>query len=223
MAEKVVIFGTTEMAMMCHLFFTHDSPYEVAGFTSERDFIKEATCCSLPVVPFEDIERVYPPDEFRMFVAMFYGKVNKNRSEKYQQAKDKGYQLINYISSKATIWPGIKIGDNCLISDNVIIHPFSEIGNNNVLGPACFLSHHVIVKDHCYLCPHAAILGGVTIEPYCFIGTNATIRDDVTISQGCVIGAGALILHNTEEGQVYKGRGAELLSRQSHELHPGLK
>jgi len=30
--EKVVIFGTEELAQVAHFYLTHDSPYEVVAF-----------------------------------------------------------------------------------------------------------------------------------------------------------------------------------------------
>src|SRR3954452_25236433 len=112
---KVVLFGNGQMTSMIHFYFTHDSPFEVAAFTVDAEHIKEKTLLGLPVVPFEDLERAYPPGEFDMSIPISYRNVNQLRAEKYQLAKAKGYRLINYISSKAITWPGLVIGDNCTI------------------------------------------------------------------------------------------------------------
>lgn len=203
--EKVVIFGTTEMATLSHFYFTHDSPYEVAAFTVDRDFLKEETLCGLPVVPFEDIESLYPASQFKMFVAIFFGRVNRTRAEKYFQAKEKGYELISYISSKAITWPGLEMGDNCFINEGAICQPFARIGNNVMIRAGSIIGHHSIIGDHCFIAAHAVVLGGVTVEPYCFLGANSTIRDSITIARECVVGAGALILKNTQEKGIYRG------------------
>jgi sugar O-acyltransferase (sialic acid O-acetyltransferase NeuD family) len=216
--ERIIIFGATELAEMSHFYLTHDSPYEVVASTVDQDYLKEETLCGLPVVPFEDIESIYPPGEYKMFVAIWFGRVNRTRSEKYDQAKAKGYELISWISSKAVTWPGLVVGDNCFIKENNVIEPFTEIGNNVFIAPGSMIGHHAIIKDHCFLAAHTVVLGGVTVEPYCFLGANSTIRNDVTVARGCVIGAGALILEDTQEGGVYKGRPAELLPMPSYEL-----
>ena len=36
-----------------------------------------------------------------MFVAVSYSAVNKVRADKYAEAKQKGYELISYVNSKA--------------------------------------------------------------------------------------------------------------------------
>ena len=140
------------------------------------------------------------------------------RAEKYYQAKAKGYELINYISSKAITWPGLVIGDNCFIQENGRCGPFSVIGSNVVIMVNATVGDHAIIKDHCHLAGHAAVLSNVTIEEYCFIGANSTIRNNVTIARECVIGAGALILENTQTNGVYKGNPAVLIPKRSDEL-----
>jgi sugar O-acyltransferase (sialic acid O-acetyltransferase NeuD family) len=216
--EHLVIFGATELAEMSHFYLTHDSPYEVSAFTVDRDYIKEETLNGLPVVPFEEIESTYPPGDYKMLVAIWYGRVNKTRAEKYYQVKAKGYELISYISSKAITWPGLVVGDNCLVFENTVCHLFAQIGNNVIIRSSCEIGHHSIIKDHCYVAPRAVVLGGVTVEPYCFIGANSTIRNDITIASECVVGAGALVLEDTEEKCVYKGNPAVLLPKKSDEL-----
>jgi sugar O-acyltransferase (sialic acid O-acetyltransferase NeuD family) len=214
---KVVIFGTTEMATMSHFYLTHDSPYEVAAFTVDRDFMKEETLFGLPVVPFEDIESLYPPGDYKMFVAILFGRVNKTRAEKYFQAKAKGYDLISYVSSKAITWPGLAVGDNCFISPGSVVDPFVTIGNDVIIAGS-LIGHHCTVKDHCFLATHSVLLGRAIIEPYCFLGANSTIRHNIVIGRECIIGAGATITKSTRERAVYIDKPAELLPRPSNEL-----
>jgi sugar O-acyltransferase (sialic acid O-acetyltransferase NeuD family) len=144
--------------------------------------------------------------------------VNKLRAEKYYEAKAKGYQLISYVSSKATTWPGLVIGENSFIYENTVIKPFAEIGNNVIIEAGCAIGHHTIIKDHCFLGPHTAILGEVTVEPYCVFGANSTVRETITIAIECIIGAGAVITRNTREQSVYLGKPAELLPGSSSDL-----
>jgi sugar O-acyltransferase (sialic acid O-acetyltransferase NeuD family) len=218
MGNKVVIFGTTEAAMMSHFFLSHDSPYEIIAFTVDRDFIKEKMMCGLPVVPFEDVESIYPPADYGMHVAIMFGRVNRTRAEKYSQAKEKGYELVSYVSSKAYTWPGLEVGDNCVITENCVISPFVKIGNNVVITPGCTIGHHSVINDHCFLGAHVVVLGRVTVEPHCFIGANSTIRDGIVIARECIIGAGALITKDTIERGVYINKPAELLPKRSNEL-----
>ena len=218
--QKVVIFGTTKTAVRNHFYLTHDSPYQVTAFTVDRSYIKEDRFCGLPVVPFEEIECIYPPDDYRMFISILASRVNRTRAEKYQQAKAKGYELISYISSKATTWPGMTVGDNCFIGEGTICtpFPFPKIGNDVIIMAGVFIGHDSIIQEHCFIASHAVILGGVTVEPYCCIGANATIVGGVTVARECVIGAGAVIHEKTREKGVYRVDPPSLLPLPSDKL-----
>jgi len=167
------------------------------------------TFCDLPLVPFENIEKEFSPDEFKMFIPLSYKSVNRIRAQKYYEAKEKGYSLTSFVSTKAMIFKeGTTIGDNCFIFENNVIQPFTTIGNNVIIWSGNHIGHHSHIEDHCFLASHIVVSGGVTIEPYCFIGVNATIRDHVTVGAESVIGAGALIVKDTKPKSVYKGSPA---------------
>lgn len=219
--KRVVLFGTGAMASDAYVYLTHDSPYEIAAFAVDQDEIREDRLFDLPVVPFEDIQSLYPPDEYKMHIAVGYFRLNRLRAERYQQAKTMGYELISYVSSKATAWPGCVIGENCFIDAYSVVSPSAKIGNNVLVGTRCTIPHSTTIKDHCYLSGGVGLSGYVTVEPYCYIGTGAIVRNNVTIARECVIGAGALILEDTEEKGVYMGKQAELLPITSDRLPLG--
>ena len=116
--EKIIIFGTSAFAQVAYVYFMKDSPYEVIAFTVHSKHIKEKELFGLPVIPFEDVESVYPPDKYKMFIAVGYRNLNKLRAKIYYEAKEKGYELVTYINSKAIYWDEIEIGDNCFIFEN---------------------------------------------------------------------------------------------------------
>ena len=216
--KKVVVFGTSYFARLVHVYLTKDSPYEVAAFTLNKEYLTEKKFRGLDVVPFEELGNLYPPDEYSMFVAIGYKRVNKARAEVYQTCKDKGYVLITYINSKATLWGENEIGDNCFIFENNVIQPFVNIGNNCIIWSGNHIGHDTTIGDHCFIASHAVISGNVTVGPYCFIGVNSTFRDAVKVAPECVIGAGAMILKDTQEQGVYAAKNTEIHPISSSEL-----
>ena len=220
--QKVILFGNGQMASMICFYLRHDSPFEVTAFTVDGEHIKEDALLGLPVVPFEEIEHRYPPRDFEMSIPISYRKVNQLRAEKYHAAKAKGYRLVNYISSKATTWPGLVIGDNCIILEGCIVQPSAQIGNDVIMGCNSLVGHDCVIGDHCFLAPGTVTLGYVRVGPHCFLGANSTIRDGITVAADCLIGAGVNISRNTEEKQVFIGAVAEPLSKRSDELREWL-
>lgn len=216
--KKVVIFGTGYFGKLVNLYLTKDSSYEVVGFTINQEYILDKTFRGKSVVAFEEIERLYPPDKYAMFVAIGYKRVNKSRAEIYNLCKGKGYELITYINSKAILWGENEIGDNCFIFENNVIQPFVKIGNDVILWSGNHIGHDSTIDDHCFIASHAVISGNVTIGPYCFIGVNATIRDGIKVAPECVIGAGAVILKDTVDKGVYAERDTKALGIMSCDL-----
>ena len=205
---KVVIFGNSEIAEIAYFYLQHDSDHEIAGFTVDTVYLKEDSFHTLPVVPYETLEKYYSPIEYKLFIPISYKKVNKLRAEHYYNAKKRGYSFISYISSKATYY-GTPVGENCFIFENNVIQPFTSIGNNCILWSGNHIGHHSVIKDHCFLASHVVVSGAVTVGEYTFIDVNSTIRDNVTIGKANVIGAGSVILNNTENQAVYSPRGTE--------------
>jgi sugar O-acyltransferase (sialic acid O-acetyltransferase NeuD family) len=209
MTGRLVIFGDGEIAQIAHAYFSDDSDYEVIAFTVDGAYLKQPTFCGLPVVPFEVAPEKYPPSENTMFVALSYSKLNALRREKYEAAKASGYRLATYVSSRASILNGGRIGDNCFVFEDNTIQPFATIGDNVTLWSGNHIGHHSTIGSHTFIASHAVVSGGVKIGEHCFIGVNATLRDHVTIGDRCVIGAGALILADAEPEGVYLGQATE--------------
>ena len=199
---KVIIFGNTDWAEVIYFYLKHDSDHEVVGFTVDEDRITSDSFQQLPVVSYQKLEQFFSPLEYKLFIPISYQKLNKLRAEKYADAKERGYQFISYISSKA-IYYGTPVGENCCILENNIIQPHTVIGNNCIIAQRNNIGHHCVIDDHCFITSDAVIGGGTVIGAYTFVGLNATIRNYIKIGKENIIGAGAMILSNTEDRAVY--------------------
>lgn len=216
--EKVILFGNGKFASMNHFYLQSDSPYEVVAFTVDRAYLNDDHSLDLPIIPFEEIEASFPPSGYKMAIPLGLQNVNQLRAQKYQQARQKGYQLITYISSRAITHPGLEIGENCFVFENVVLKPYCHIGSDVIIEAGSVVGHHVTIGDHCFLGPNSVILGNARVESYCVIGANATVRDGITIGRGSIVGAGALVTHNAREKSIHLGRPAEILPQDSDEL-----
>ena len=206
---KVIIFGIQDFAELAQYYLENDSEHEVVAFSVHQQYIPEPPFFhGLPIVAFEAVEKEYAPGDFQFFAPMAPQEMNRLRESIYNAIKAKGYKLISYVSSKATIFHN-PIGDNCFILENNTIQPFTTIGNNVVLWSGNHIGHHSIIRDHTFIASHIVVSGGVDIGEQCFIGVNATLRDHIQIGDRCVIGAGVLLLANAEADGLYKGTATE--------------
>src|SRR5215510_2310184 len=118
---KLIIFGAGDIERLAHYYFTRDSEHEVVAFTVDEKYKESDVFLNQPLVAFEGVSNHYPPAEFKMFVALSYARMNKIREEKYRQAKEAGYELVSYVSSRCSFLTENPIGDNCFIlEDNTI-------------------------------------------------------------------------------------------------------
>lgn len=217
---KVVVFGVLDTAELAHYYLENDSEHEVVAFTVSEAFLTETTFRGLPVVPFEEVSAHYPPSEYKLFAPMTAKKMNRLREHIYNAGKDKGYDFISYISSKATVCDN-EIGENCFILEDNTIQPFTKIGNNVILWSGNHIGHHGVIKDHVFFTSHVVMSGHCLIESHCFFGVNATLRDYSIIAQGTLLAMGAcLTTKETEAWGVYVGNPAKKLENKiSHEIY----
>ncbi len=205
---KVIIFGIQDFAELAHYYLTNDSEHEVVAFSVSKEYLSESPLFhELPVVAFDEIEKIFPPSAFSFFAPMAPNKMNRVRETVYKQIKEKGYNLISYISSKATVFNN-KIGDNCFILEDNTLQPFTNIGNNVVLWSGNHIGHHGEIKDHVTFTSQVVLSGHCLVESYCTFGVNATIRDGLTIAEGTFVAMGACITKNTDAWSFYKGNPA---------------
>ncbi len=207
--RKLVIVGDGEFAGIAHEYFTHDSPYEVAGFAVERPYRKQDEYCGLPVVDFEEIDGRFPPQAHDAHVAITYTQLNRVRARLYEAVKAKGFRAANYVSSRAFVWRNVELGDNVFIFEHNVIQHHASIGSDVVLWSGNHIGHRCVIEPHCYISSHVVVSGYCRVGAYSFIGVNSTLADRVVVARDCFIGAGCLILKDTEPGKVYRAPPAE--------------
>ena len=101
--RNLVIIGDSAFAEIAYEYFSYDSDYEVVGFSVEQDYLQRENLFGLPIVPFESVETYFSPEEHDVFAALAYTQLNRLRTKLSSAAKQKGYKLASYISSKAFV------------------------------------------------------------------------------------------------------------------------
>ena len=215
--KKAIVFGTGSFAEIVYFYLMNDSEYDVVAFSTSNEDIKYDKKFDLPIVLFRDVHNQYNPKEYEMYIAVGYSNLNKFRTKFYNEAKKKGYKLLSYISTKATVLTS-HIGDNCFILEDNTLQPFLKIGNNVVVWSGNHLGHHSIIEDNCFISSHAIISGHCRVKQYTFIGVNATIKDNIIIEKENIIGAGSLILKNTKVKEVYVAEKTRVFPKTSDKM-----
>lgn len=144
--------------------------------------------------------------------------MNRERERVFNEIRAKGYRMISYVSSKATLFDN-EIGENCFILENNTLQPFSRVGNNVVLWSGNHIGHHSHIHDHVTFTSHVVMSGHCDIGAYSFLGVNSTLRDGIRIAEGSFITMAAAVMKNTEPWSVYKGNPAVKLAMPSSQMN----
>lgn len=208
--RKLIIFGADDFAQLAKFYFEKDSDYEVCAFVVDKEYQTTETLFHLPIVSSEQVEELFSPEEYDMFIAIAYTHLNETREAKYLDFKRRGYRFATYISSKATCWyEGNEFGENVFIFEDNTIQPYVQIGSNTILWSGNHIGHHAIIGEHVFITSHVVLSGRTVVGNNSFIGVNATINDHVCIGSHSIIGSGALITRDTEDGSIYKAKWTE--------------
>lgn len=216
--RNVVIFGMGQVAEVMHYYLTEEGGRNVAAFAVDREHRSADSLFGTPVVDFEEIERLYPPETHEMFVAISFRGVNRLRTAKVAACQAKGYILTSHVSPRAMVWPGLVVHPNTMIMEANVIQPHVKIGKNVTLWSGNHVGHHTIIEDNCFIASHAVISGACTIGAGSFIGVNATLRDGISLGAECVVGAGALVLASAPDHSVFIGEATPVAKVPSHRL-----
>lgn len=200
--RPLIIFGTGNVADIIGAYFEHHFN-NVVAYTVSSSCINSEYFRKHKVIPFEGIEKKYPPDTYDMFIAIGYNKLNHIRAKFYNEAKNKGYHLVNYVDKLAYMDPTVEIGDNVFIFEFNNIQYKSRIGSNIILWSSNHIGHETVIRNHVYIASHVVISGFCDIGEYSFVGVNATFADEVKLGKNCLVGAGAYIAKNTKDAQIF--------------------
>ena len=200
MKKGLIIFGIGKIAEVVYYFAKEECNFDVVAFCVDKEYIQANTFKGLPLVPFEQVKEYYPPERYDVFVAVGYQDLNRLREKKCIEAINKGYQLVNVISSG--IPRDLKFGWNCFIMPPAIIHPCIKIGNNVFIWSGAMVGHHSIINDHCWLTSCCNVSGNVQIGANTFLAVNATIGHSVRIGKNCFLGANTLVTKDLEDEKV---------------------
>ena len=216
--RPVVIFGTLRSAALARYCLAQDTSLRVVAFTVDAAYAKGPEHEGLPLVPFEALESRYRPGDCRLLIPMGYQGLNGVRRARYESAKARGYGFASYVSSRASVWPDLVVGDNVLIYEHAIVQPFCRVGSNCIIRSGAHVSHHCEVGDHAFVAAEAAMGGGTSIGEQAFIGLAAVLRDDIRIAPRSFVGAGAVVVADTEPDGAYLGNPARRLDKTALEM-----
>lgn len=207
--NKIILIGDSAFAEIAYEYFTHDSSFQVIGFSVEKEYLKKSTLLGLPVYPLEELENYVDLTGLGFHCAVVYTQLNRLRARLISTATKMGLTPVSYVSSRAFVWPNVKLGEHVFIFEDNTLQPFVEVGNNVVLWSGNHIGHHSSIADNVFIASQAVLSGFTTIGEFSFVGVNATISNNIVVGSDNWIGLGATITRDTGPNQLFKGERSE--------------
>lgn len=211
--KKLIIYGINHQAEQLYIYLQQREDVKVDAFIVDQDYKKKDSLLGLPVSVFEEATRLYPPDEYQIVLSFGYKNMVKNRQQKFELCKNKGYTIYTFVSEDAKVYSG-EVGEGSIIYPNAFVAPFVKIGKGCFLENSVSVAHHSVVGDFCFLAPRATVCGDTKIGTNCFLGANCTVAGSLHLSSRTLVSAGAFLKRNTDEGSVcFPGKSTVLNNR----------
>lgn len=204
--SDILLFGIREAARLACAYLREDTGHRPVAYTVTSDFMPDnPSLDGLPVVAFETILENYPPSRHRFLAAMSYRDHNRHRARVFGTVKSMGYEMISYVSPRATVFPGVTVGENSMILEGCVVSPGSRIGADVMIQAGCVIAHDARIGDHAFLGPGAVLSGSVELGPYAFVGSGAVVRDRVRLGEGSFVAMGSVVRDDTLPWTNYDG------------------
>ncbi|WP_373355268.1 acetyltransferase [Pseudoroseicyclus sp. CXY001] len=202
--KDVVLFGTGAMAEVIEVYLRAYSDLRIVGYTLDAAFRQEERRGGLPVVPWEGLEAVFPPDQVLLLGPLTYRRMNRIRRDRYLEGKARGYGFASFLHPGAHIL-GAEIGENCVVLEGNVIQPFVRIGPNCIIWSQNQIGHHATIGAHSFIASMVAIAGHVEIGEESYIGGQTGIVHGVTLGRACATLNGAVVAKDLPDGTVVAG------------------
>ena len=207
MIKKVIIYGASSLGRLARHYLADGLNMDVIGFVVDDKYKTDNDFDLLPVFSWSEVEDQFNKDEVLLFVAIGYRSM-RLRAKAYENAKSKGFKLINIIANTSFIAKNVILGDNNFIMPGAVIEPGVRVGSNNVVWSNSTICHDTIVGDHNFVASNVTIGGEACIGNQNFMGFSSVILQNISIGNEVLIAAMSLVIKNTINLSHYHGAPA---------------
>ena len=213
MKEKLLIVGTSHTARSIYSYVKDYDLYNLLGFVVDKEYKTIDRYCDKPVFTFDNLPSEFDKEKDFLFIAIEWDRLNAVRKKVYLRLKNEGYRLANIISPHAMIHGNI-LGDNCWITDGVIIENDVTIYEDVMIKSRATIQHLSTIEPHCFVGANSLLAGHVHLGEQTYVGISATIFDAVNIGKKCLIGACTYVKRHIPDCSVIKTKNDEFVMKQ---------
>jgi UDP-perosamine 4-acetyltransferase len=122
-----------------------------------------------------------------------------------------GFQLVNAISSRASVSRFASLGAGVAIMPGAVVNAAAEIGDGVIVNTGSTVDHDCVIGPFAHIAPGTNLGGCVLVGEGVLLGIGTRVIPGVTIGDWSVVGAGSVIIRNLEPNIVATGVPASIL------------
>ena len=85
--KNIIIFGPNDLGRLLKFYIDTTDKRNIVAFTVDREYMESESFLGLPVIPFDEIETYFSPDEYEILLAIGNKRMNEIRKNKFFECK----------------------------------------------------------------------------------------------------------------------------------------
>lgn len=215
--SDLVVFGAGQIADVARYYIDSVAQHRIIAFTVDGSHLKEDSFAGRPLVPWEELERHYPPGQVKLLGPLSFRKLNAFRRQRHLEGKARGYEFASFVHPASHVHAA-RIGENCFILENCTLQPFSEIGDGVMIWSSTHVGHHARIGDNCFLSTHVGVSSNVVLGEECFLAGKASVDYGRTVGARSFLGPAAVVLEDLPAESVVLGANSPVARFPSRRL-----
>lgn len=174
-----------------------------------------AECLGVPVLHGDEhLDQLRATGFSRAFIALGSNRLRQRLGE---LCIDRGYEIVNAISSQAVISPSAWLGVGIAVMAGAVVNAEAVIDDFAIINTGATIDHDCRIGRAVHIAPQCALAGNVTVQSLSFLGVGCKVIPEVTIGERVVIGAGGVVIADIDSGVTAVGVPARHVGREIKE------
>jgi len=136
---------------------------------------------------------------------------NRKRREMSRAVQEIGFQLVNAISTRASVSRFARLGVGVAIMPGAVVNADAEIGDGVIVNTGSTVDHDCVIGPFAHIAPGTNLAGCVRVGEGVLLGIGTRVIPGISVGDWSVAGAGSVIIQNLEPNIVAAGVPASIL------------
>lgn len=204
--KDLIIIGVggvgREAALIAEEINEQSKQWNILGFVDDNKDVQNTYINGYPVLGKCDYIQNYDKEVYVVCAISNY-KVKKKIISKLKANSNIKFATLIHPSVKLN--KHIKIGEGCIVYQNVIMTVNIEVGDHVIISPKCGIGHDSVIDDYVTLLWNVNVSGNVKVKEGATMGSGSTVIQGLTIGEGSFVGAGATVIRDIEKDKTAVG------------------